>query len=475
MSIQGQRELLLTYIAGRECFRGWETAEFCDDGYSGTSFDRPGMRDLLEQARHGKIGCVVVKDLSRFGREYVEAGFWIEQMFPRLGVRLISVNEGYDSGETSCGEGLSAALQNLVHTLYSRDLSRKISSARRVRMQQGAYTSSAAPFGYQKSVDERGKLEPDADAAKVVRDIFIRAANGERASGIAQALNRNMVPTPRSFQKQRLGQPIPGNFWTGDAVRRILRDERYMGMMVSGKRRRNRMQATEKIGRAEWVRVADTHPALVSQQTFEQAQRALKPLTEKQSACRNAPGKVKCGVCGFTMRRRNQSYYYCDTSRQTNSPGCAETRIDCVQLESALQETAALLARLAYCKAAGDILALYQSQAREKEKRQREIKLQQEKQLQAQRCLLYEKWKENKITQEQYIAAREKRSAPDVDRFLFTPVFSLQWNDWVTFFDHGTFSNALKDIIVQNWIKEVYFYDKDQVKMLLKCHNTANI
>ena len=167
-SITNQRALLKKYISGHEDFAGASVKEFLDDGYTGRNLDRPGFQELIGQCRTGKVGCIVVKDLSRLGRNYVEVGNLLEQVFPFLGVRVVSVNDGYDSamldGQTG---GIDVVFRNLVYSLYSRDLSHKVKSAVETRMKRGEYIGPFAFFGYRKDPEDIHKLVIDGEAAEL--------------------------------------------------------------------------------------------------------------------------------------------------------------------------------------------------------------------------------------------------------------------------------------------------------------------
>lgn len=237
-SITNQRALLQKYISGKEEFRGAAVQEFFDDGYTGRNFERPGFQRMLEQCRMGKIGCIVVKDLSRLGRNYVEVGNLLEQVFPFLGIRVVSVNDGYDSdafsGQTG---GLDVAFKNLVYNLYSKDLSNKVKSAVNTRMKRGEYIGPFGIFGYQKDPEDVHKLVIDEEAAGIVRRIFRMVGDGMPRKEVVRVLNEENVPTAAVY-KQRKGCTrdwFPDGKkggWNTSMVAKIIQDERYAGHMV---------------------------------------------------------------------------------------------------------------------------------------------------------------------------------------------------------------------------------------------------
>lgn len=187
-SVRHQRMLLDHYLETHPEFQGYTVLEFQDDGHSGTNFERPGVKALLDKVRRREIDCVIVKDFSRFGRNYVEVGDYLEQVFPFLGVRFISVNDGYDSNEHPYGVAgdINSGLRNLINELYSRDISRKVKDARRQYAQRGQCVAAYPIYGYVKSEEDHRKLILDESAAKVVRRIFEQCVEGQTPTDIAR-------------------------------------------------------------------------------------------------------------------------------------------------------------------------------------------------------------------------------------------------------------------------------------------------
>ena len=233
-TIQNQRDLLYHYIRSKQEFKDWNVLEFQDDGWSGTTFDRPGIGKLLELA--GKeVQCIIVKDFSRFGRNLIEVGNYLDQIFPFLGVRFIAVNEGYDSNDNAGRTiGLDVSLKAMVYEMYSRDLSKKISSVKEEQMKSGHYAGSFAFYGYQKSKDSKSGLEIDPEAAGIVKRIFSLAASRVETLQIAVLLNKEGILPPLSYRKQKkmdehfqCPTATEHNIWTQARIAAIIRDERY--------------------------------------------------------------------------------------------------------------------------------------------------------------------------------------------------------------------------------------------------------
>ena len=202
-SIENQKELILRYISCKESLQNVPVMDFVDDGYTGSNFDRPGFQQMMDGVRNGKIDTIIVKDLSRFGRDYIGVGEYMEQIFPLLGVRLIAINDNYDSNNyKGTTLGMDVVVSNLVNTMYCRDAGKKLRTANQVKWRKGITTASAAPFGYQFDPDKKGAFIIDPPAAKIVRRIFDLAILGLGTRDIAMMLNDESVPVPSVYNKE---------------------------------------------------------------------------------------------------------------------------------------------------------------------------------------------------------------------------------------------------------------------------------
>lgn len=338
-SISNQRNLLNAYIRRTPEFAGANVVEFCDDGWSGKNFERPAVQEMLLQARQGKIQCIIVKDMSRFGRDYLIVGNYISRVFPFLGVRFIAVNDGVDSIRPSDVDSLDTSFRALLYDLYSRDLSRKVRSALRLRAKRGDCLSTYAPYGYRKDPDRKNHLVIDPPTAEVVHRIFTMAADGRSTTQIAQALNRERIPTPMQVKRAagyvHMGWNCIGeeNFWTATEIVRILRDEQYLGKVVYGKRFYDIIghRHSVKVSRKDWIITPDAHKPIVSQDEYDSAQTAMLKFAERERKAKDKPmyRKIRCGICGHAMIRaeRKAPYYFCRTPRSTDAFPCPPQRI----------------------------------------------------------------------------------------------------------------------------------------------------
>lgn len=227
-SISSQRACIQQYLQDNPDLSS-DFEEIIDDGYSGTNFERPGIRRLLALIDAGQVRTIIVRDLSRFARNYLEAGYYLEVVFPTMGIRFISINDGFDSKEL--GEdtgGIELAIRNLVNQMYSRDISRKIKSVVDIKKRKGEYAFGAVPYGYKKG-KKHNTIVVDQTAAKIVRYIFNLATEGYSITQIALKLNENNIDTPSVYLASVRGKYKTRSFWTYDSVRNILTNRIYTG------------------------------------------------------------------------------------------------------------------------------------------------------------------------------------------------------------------------------------------------------
>ena len=359
-SISNQRSLLREYVSSRADLSDSEILEFCDDGWSGTNFERPAVKELLEQVRRGQINCILVKDLSRFGRDYLTVGDYISRVFPFLGVRFISVNDGFDSSNPLDIDSLDTSFRTLIYDLYSRDLSRRVKSAKKARAERGAFLSPYAPYGYVKDPEDKNHLLVDTEAADVIRRIFQMAADGAKPWQIAAALNGDGVSSPKNYKAETGCTRTPWrsiqeeNFWTASLVAKFLRDERYIGKTVFGKRSRDVVGSTHtvKIARNDWIVVPNRHEAIVPEALFQKAQAVMREYREYEVSSDSGnplKRKVICGVCGHAMQRdgKKNGSYRCVTKRLNTSFDCSEDRIPEADILEAVIDTIQVYAQYA--------------------------------------------------------------------------------------------------------------------------------
>ena len=357
-SIVNQRALLTAYAAERPELR---VEDICvDDGFSGSNFERPAFRRMFSEITAGRIRCVVVKDLSRFGRNYIEAGRYLEQVFPAMGVRFISVNDRIDSyADPASANGLILPFRNLINDEYCRDISAKVRSALDIKRRQGQFIGAFAPYGYQKSPGDRNRLVPDEETAPVVREIYRLFLSGRGILSIARQLSDMRVQTPASRRTNE-----ESFLWSDSAVRRILSNPVYCGHTAQGKRRSisHRLKRSLCVPSEDWIVVRDTHEPLVSEDDFERAGRLLGQGTRpapKKEAVYPFSGLIFCADCGRPMHRKtiNQPYgqyvyYICSGYKKHRV--CTKHTIRADLLEKTVSET--LARQIELCLSAREML-----------------------------------------------------------------------------------------------------------------------
>lgn len=347
-SIQNQRALIKESIKKKQNIKLID--EYVDDGYSGTNFERPAFKKLIEDIGKGKIDCIIVKDLSRLGRNYIETGRYLEKVFPVLGVRFIAITDNYDSTEKNGdADQIIIPFKNLINDAYCRDISTKIRSQLDVKRKNGQFIGSFASYGYAKDEKNKNKLVPDEYAANIVRYIFDLKLDGLSSYDIKDKLNELGVLTPLEYKKL-CGFQYNSGFrsksnpeWSVTTVNRILRNEIYTGTMVQGKHKKisYKVKKSKDMDEANWIRVENTHDAIVSKAEYDLVQILLSRDT-RRSPRKNAvyifSGFIKCGDCGQNMVRRitnkngkPYAYYHCSTYKAGD--GCSSHIISEKHLE----------------------------------------------------------------------------------------------------------------------------------------------
>ena len=375
-SISNQRNLLLHYIHNAPSLCSADVVEFCDDGWSGKNFDRPAIKELLERTKSGGIQCILVKDLSRFGRDYITVGNYISRVFPFLNVRFIAVNDHFDSSRREDIYNLDTSFRALIYDMYSRDASKKVKTAKERLARRGVNINPVAPFGYVKDHNDRHKLIPDPKTAGVVRKIFSLVANGNSIEAAARTLNDEGIKPPSQRKKGTSSEHANwhNEHWSKNAVYTILRDRQYIGCFVYGKRVRPQIGTHQQLTTdfEDRIVVEDCHEPLVSKELFEAVQERLGKQKHEKHVMHNNPlsKKVICGVCGYAIvpRGKSERYYLCQKPRTVSGLGCYGEKILESEILATVSEAIFQQARLA-----ADLDKAAPQQAEEREKYAQEI------------------------------------------------------------------------------------------------------
>jgi len=312
--------------------------EKIDDGYSGIIFDRPAFKDMMSEIEAGKIDCVIVKDLSRLGREYIETGRYLRRIFPAYGVRFIAVLDNIDTAKETSGEELAVSLKTILNDSYCRDISLKTRSALAIKRINGDFIGAFTIYGYLKSEENKNQLVIDEYASCVVQDIFKMKIEGMSASKIADTLNNGGILSPIKYKKTKGLPHCQNGFadkedakWSATTIIRILKDETYTGTLIQGKQSTPNYKLKNVINKpaSEWIRVENSHEAIIKKHDFDLVQKIMRLDT------RTSPNKDKvymfsgiliCGSCGNRMTRktikgkdRTYYYYFCPSRKKS---GC---------------------------------------------------------------------------------------------------------------------------------------------------------
>ena len=312
-SVSNQRKLIENFVERNPDIE--VVSEKIDDGYSGIIFDRPAFKEMMQDVTDGNINCVIVKDLSRLGREYIETGRYLRRVFPAYGVRFIAITDSIDTAHDS-GDDLTVSVKNIMNEAYCRDISIKTRSSLDVKRRNGDFVGAFPVYGYMKAEDNKNLLVPDPYASRVVCDIFRMRLEGASASKIAAELNRLGILSPLAYKKNN-GLPYAKKGyadkadckWSATTIIRILQDETYTGTLVQGKQGTSnyKIKQMEQRPASEWVRIPDAHEALIARQDFELVQR-IKGLDTRTSPNEDTvylfSGILICGCCGSRMTRK---------------------------------------------------------------------------------------------------------------------------------------------------------------------------
>lgn len=349
-SISNQRKLIYAFLENNRNIKLVDEAY--DDGYTGTNFDRPGFRSVLDAIHAGRINCVIVKDLSRLGREYIEMGKYLEMIFPSLGVRFIAINDDVDSENSHSGDDILIPVKNIINESYCRDLSRKLRKQFRIQRSNGEYMGSFVSYGYCKSPDDKHKLMIDEYAAEVVRGIFTLKVKGYSQQAIADFLNQEQILPPAQYKKS-LGMRYQSGFqvhqngkWSPVAVTRILKNPIYIGTLVQGKRGtpNYKLKIVRERKPEDWVVVKNNHEPVVDDLVFTTVQRMLerdmRTPPEKETVL-PLSGVLFCPDCHRSMCRRsvtrgNRKFFYYVCSTHKRGKGCSSHSIEQKKLEATI-------------------------------------------------------------------------------------------------------------------------------------------
>ena len=499
-SVTGQKDLIRDFLSRHPELK--ECGMKVDDGYTGSNFQRPAFQEMMADVKAGKVNCIVVKDLSRFGREYLDAGEYIERIFPFLGVRFIAINDNYDSlnGQSESDE-LIIPFKNLINEAYCRDTSIKTRSQLEIKRRRGDFIGSFAVFGYQKNPDDRHKLIVDDYAANVVRDVFRWKMEGVSTLDIADRLTETGIPTPLDYKKAQ-GMRYNTSFrvkaesvWSANMVLRILKNPIYTGVLEQGKVTTPSYKVKRLVNkpREEWAVVEGCHEAIIQRDDFDLVQKVLKLDTRTspgEQAVEFFSGLAFCGECGSAMIRKTVPsgkkkyvYYVCAAHKNDrtvclphNMRDAALNEIVLVSLKKHIRDVIDLSELLKLTGAAQLQQAVMQKLRTRLEKKQAEVD-----RYQTLLHSLYENLADGVLDREEYLNLKKnytrrreeaEKQAEAIREQMEQEISNFAGrNGWMERFRRHQNITALDRTIVVSLIERVMIFNDHRVEIVYRWHN----
>jgi len=494
-SIGNQKDLIQSFILTHPDIQP-AGEPYIDDGYSGVNFDRPSFNRLLDDIRGGLINCVVVKDLSRLGRNYIETGKLLERFFPFMGVRFIAINDSYDSqSHNAQTDSLLIPFKNLINDAYCADTSRKIRSQLEVKREKGEFIGAFAAFGYLKDPGNHNRLIVDETAAAVIRDIFRWKIEGMSPGAIADRLNGLGVPSPLEYKKhmgskyRTVFQTNPNAKWTPVAVGRILKNELYTGVLTQGVSSTPNYKVKQRMKKTpeEWVRVEGSHAPIIPAADFALVASLLGKDTRAGvggTAVYLFSGMLYCGDCGQSLVRKNVPgknckyvYHVCNTHKK--GEGCTSHSISEKSLYNAIFHTLSLHIR--ECAKIGQVLAFIEDmplQRLEAQKLQKQIEAKQAEleRLKNRRVKLYDDYSDGLMDKGEYTGLNESYTAQAAEAQRALALLEQELSDilnnrtdkslWIEHFKKYRNMQSLTRSAVVELIERITVYEKGRIEVV---------
>ena len=500
-SVTSQRTILNSFIEENDDLRVYDT--YIDDGYSGTDFDRPSFQRLIEDIENNNVDCILVKDLSRFGREHVDSGYYIFKYFPLHNIRFIVINDDVDSYKKP--ESLNTIMvpfKNLINDEYARDTSVKIRTSLDSKKKKGDFIGAFPSYGYIKDPRNKSRLIIDKVAADIVRKIFDWHVNeGLGKIAICHRLNDMGIINPTGHKKLELGQNY-NNYgikddkytWTPSTIRNILSNEVYLGHTIQGKRRVKsyKIHKVEAVPKENWVRVENTHEPIIDKEIFDKAQELCKKDTKGSQKTGNLSiwaGVLKCKDCGRAMNKKSSTnksgniyeYYICSTYRKKSNKLCTKHSIKIENLTNAVLQAINLHIHLLIDTE--EIVRQINESSFQNSNNERLEKLIISKQneilkISNYKRTLYEDWKNRDITREEYLEYKQRYES-DIIR-LKQHIEKLEYekyeyknqnidnNIWIEKFKNQKEINELSRDIIIELIECIYVHENGNITIKFK-------
>lgn len=339
MSISNQRQVLKDYVVEK----GWNLVrEYVDDGWTGTNFERPGFKKMIDDALSGKINCIITKDLSRLGRNYVQAGYYTDEFFPENDIRYIAIN---DSIDTISDDNDMTAFHHVLNEIYPKQVSKKVRQVKKKNAEKGKFMGSQAPYGYKKSPEDKHILVVDDEAALIIKRLFNEFAAGESARQIAERLNTEKIDSPRFYHYSKMGRINPltseKNVWGSSTVLQLLRNQVYIGNMVQGKRKTVSFKTKKMrtVSPENWIVVENTHEPIIERELWDRVHTLMDKKSRvartKKKTVGLFAGMLKCADCGsplaYMVKKQahgDKGIYRCSRYNNNGSGACSTHYIE---------------------------------------------------------------------------------------------------------------------------------------------------
>ncbi|MCI8473183.1 MAG: recombinase family protein [Clostridiales bacterium] len=408
-SIVSQRLLINRHLDETPFLCNLPRLEFCDDGFSGTNFDRPEFTRMIDLARKGEISCIVVKDLSRFGRDYLEVGDYLEHIFPFLGIRFKSINDYYDS-EKHKGKtiGMDIAFKNLIYDYYSKDLSKKVKSAMDMKQRECSFVNTV-PYGYTTSPDNKHMLVIDPATAPIVRRIFMDIIAGKSCTAIAKSFNTEGIPTPAQQKNIHKKTSTSKPQWTHAAIHNLINNIKYTGTMVNHTRESRfiRDKNQRRVPEEEWYIKENAHQAIVTQDEYNAAMSAIQRRRKCTRLSHDQSDRVYfCGHCGGKLEKANDTVFACRYHRYHDGSPCENVHWRKAALEEVVLE--ALKQQIQVSRVETRELRDTISKKNEDLAFQMTMLRAQYDALEREKFTIYEKYRESEMTAEEYLVTKDE-------------------------------------------------------------------
>lgn len=498
-SIGNQRDLILAFIENHPeiVLRSVRV----DDGYTGVNFERPAFISMMEAVKNKEINCIIVKDFSRLGRNFIETGKYIEKVFPFMGVRFISINDNYDSAQPkTASDDLIVPVKNLMNDAYCRDISIKIRSQLDIKRKKGECIAPFAVFGYLKDPEQKNKLIVDEFAASIVQDIFNLKLGGLSAQAIADRFNDQGILSPMEY-KRFIGSNYTSTFkrnakatWTAVAILRILKNPVYIGTLVQGKRSSPNYKVKKRFDmpKDKWISISKNHEPIISTDTFENVAKILLSDTRTsptEDTVFSLAGLIYCGDCGSSMIRKNNAstakpYYYYICSGYKKRNGCNSHSIRDVLLEravlAALQEHIHSVWNVEHTLQSIKNLPYTSRQVRKSDERLNAKRSEIEK-FQENKSKLHEDYADGILSREDYVAfgKRYEKKISEAENAVFKLEQEIdklvngnaEEQQWITYFKQYENIEELSRKLAVELIDRIFVYENQKIRIEFKFQN----